>query len=363
MVIDRAETVFAGMTFKDISAGGSKRTFVVDSVDNRPTGQAKFDRKTSSVKISQRIDVSSHINGERPRLQVDIAGINQALNKLNDFLSHFDRDFSFPAVRVPGAVLISGGAGTGKTHMLNEIIATRWGKVHRIKKDIKPAVIPAIFKDAKLAQPSIIVIDDFEKLVGKDDSTAESYTDIIGEELDSLCQDSARVLVIAATTDLSKIPMPLKKRNRFVKDILLPIPDAAARKAIIRSESPSINPAIIEHTIENLGDRTHAYTPEDLLKLLDEAYMIADQRIHTTNAEDRFLEQDDIEQALLLVRPTAMHDITLQPPKVRWDEIGGQEAVKEALRSAAETPLKVNSHAKVKTRILILYSTPKYCKS
>jgi AAA family ATPase len=338
--------VFAGMTFKDISAGGSKRTFIVEFVDNRPNGQAKFDRKTSSVNISQRVGLTSQINGERPRLQVDIAGIDQALKKLNWFFKAFHHDFRFTKGQRSCAVLVHGGAGTGKTHVLNKIIGTGWGKVHHIESDVKPAAISTIFKNAKLAQPSIIVLDDLEELVSNDDSTSKSITKTIGKELDALSQDYAdslpHVLVIAATTDFSKIPMSLKKRSRFVTDIPLPIPDAAARKAIIRSESPTINPAIIDKTIETLGDRTHAYTPEDLLKLLDRAYAIAEDRLDGIDAEEYFLEEDDIEQALLLVRPTAMHDITLQPPKVRWDEIGGQENVKQALRDAVETPLNVN---------------------
>ena len=37
-----------------------------------------------------------------------------------------------------------------------------------------------------------------------------------------------------------------------------------------------------------------------------------------------------------------MHDITLKPPSVRWDEIGGQDSVKNALRRAVETPLLVS---------------------
>jgi AAA family ATPase len=319
----------------------------VESVNNSSAGQAKFDEEVTSVNISQRVDLSSQINGERPRLQVDIAGIDQALEKLNDFLDDFHHGFLFNDGDRSCAALVHGSAGTGKTHVLNKVIETGWGKVHRIKRGIKPAAIPAIFKDAKLTQPSIIVIDDIEKLVSKDDSISESIADIIGEELDNLVQGCTtsipNVLVVAATTDLSKIPDSLKKSGRFTTDILLPIPDAAARKAILRSKSPKINPDIIDETIEKLGDRTHAYTPEDLTKLLHRAIRLAEKRLRRiTEAKKIFLEQDDIEQALLLVRPTAMHDITLQPPKVKWDEIGGQENVKQALRDAVETPLTVN---------------------
>jgi len=337
------------MAFKDISPWGLKRTFVVDSVDTRPTGQAKFDKKTSSVKISTQTDqwFSSQVNGERPRLDsVNIAGIDQALEKLNDFLGDFHYGFQTSDGERSCAALVHGSAGTGKTHVLNKVISTGWGKVHRIERDIKPAAISIIFKNAKLAQPSIIVLDDLEELVSNEDSTSRSIAKAIGEELDNLVQGCTTslpsVLVIAATTDFGKIPRSLKKSGRFTTDILLSIPDAAARKSILRSKSPKINPDIIDEAIEKLGDRTHAYTPEDLTALLNRTIRIAEKRWRVTEAKNIFLEQDDIEQALLLVRPTAMHDITLQPPKVKWDEIGGQENVKEALREAVETPMTVN---------------------
>jgi AAA family ATPase len=62
---------------------------------------------------------------------------------------------------------------------------------------------------------------------------------------------------------------------------------------------------------------------------------------------DYYISPDDIEQAMLEVRPTAMHDITLQPPKVKWDEIGGQDSVKKALQSAVENSLKVSRQTSI----------------
>lgn len=329
---------------------GQKRTFLVKYIDGPAKGQAKFDPKVSSAKITGLVEKFSDldINGiTPPRLQVaNIAGIDQALKKLNKFLNEFDSGFKFDDGKRSCAAIVHGSSGSGKTHLLNKIIGTGWGKIHRIKRVTKPDAIPAIFRDAKLAQPSIIVIDDFEKIVSKDDSTSESITDIIGAELDNLVQGCTyslpRVLVVAATQDFSKIPMSLKQIGRFETDILLPIPDAAARKAIIRFKSPRINPEIKDDIIDKLGDRTHAYTPQDLIKLINEAYEIAEERLDISGAKVHFLEQDDVEQALLLIRPTAMHDITLQPPKVRWDEIGGQDEVKKALRRAVETPLRVS---------------------
>jgi len=140
--------------------------------------------------------------------------------------------------------------------------------------------------------------------------------------------------------------MSLKGLSRFSTEIPLSIPDAASRKAILKLLAPPVIPEARNEILEKLGDRTHAYTAKDLVMLLSMAGKLAEKDVDRTTDQwkerEHFLSQDNIEQALLLVRPTAMHDITLKPPSVRWDDIGGQESVKKALRRAVETPIKVS---------------------
>ncbi|TVY39055.1 ATPase family protein 2 protein, partial [Lachnellula occidentalis] len=345
--LSRAETLFVGMIFKNVTLTGQKRTFVVDFINNTSTGHGTFDKKVSSVKITNQIQ-QPQINAVLPELQlVNIAGIDQALKKLNDFLGDFQDEFPSIQEQKSCAVLLHGGHGSGKTFLIDQIISTGWGKVHRVKRDTKPPAIRTLFRDAKLSQPSIIVIDNLENLVSKEDSNSESITEVLEEELDALVggrsDTLSKVLVVGATLNANRIPMSLRDLGRFDEDILLPIPDSAARKAILKSLAPPLNPNSPIDTLEKLGDRTHAYTAKDLRKLLNKAYQLARRarrgKVDTEAPESFYLEQDHIEQALLLVRPTAMHDITLQPPSVKWDEIGGQENVKEALRQAVETPL------------------------
>lgn len=341
------------MAFKNLSLRGPKRTFVVDFINGKPCGLGKYD-ESSSVKISSVVNLpaQAETNGWAARLEVvDIAGIDHALKKLNRFLTNFDRQFKFTWAQRSCAVLLHGGHGTGKTFLLNKIARTGWAKnVIRIESDAKCATIRTIFKNAKLDQPSIIMIDELESIVSKEDSVSQSITKVLGEELDSLAQSGSgyslpKVLVAAATLDISSIPITLRKRGRFQTDILLSLPDAPARKAILKSLCPPIHPESRNEMLNRLGDRTHAYTAEDLVSLLDAACEIAEEKVETTtedSTENHYLSQDDLEQALLLVRPTAMHDITLKPPSVRWDEIGGQDTIKKALRRAVETPLLVS---------------------
>lgn len=331
---------------------GPKRTFTVISV-NGTSGQGRFDEESIVTIVGRDSDFAQSLkpNGVHPRLEVtNIAGIDHALKKLNGFLSNYDREFKFAKAKRSCAVLLHGGRGTGKTLILDKIAATGWGKVHEIDSDAKPATIRTIFKDAKLSQPSIIVMDDFEDLVSRDDSVSRDITKTLAKELDSLvknhCYNSLpRILVVGATKEPSNIPMSLKKIGRFETEVALPVPDAAARKAILKSLAPPLRLDAKDEIIDKIGDRTHAYTAEDLEKLLNTAYEIAEKRLEEIEIEqdvDYYLEQEDLEGASALVRPTAMHDITLKPPSVRWNQIGGQDSVKKALRRAVEIPLLVS---------------------
>jgi len=328
-----------------------RRAFIVESfiVEGRPIPNkiAHF-ASTSRVKIIDEHDEALEpvSDGPRPKLHVSgIAGVDQALKKLNDFLADFNtvEKTSPDWGRRACGVLLHGANGSGKTLLLDKIAQTGWGKVFRIEADTKLQSIRDAFKEARLSAPSIIVVDDLDTVVASEPGKPSPASKLLGEEMDRLSLDSPKIIVAAATAAPSSIPRPLRKRGRFTTEILLPIPDADARKQILRSLAPQDSSDAQRALLDRLGDRTHAYTPEDLGLLLDEACAVARRRRRHDEDEGvgraSELTQPDLDAALLSVRPTAMHDVTLQPPKVRWSEIGGQHGIKQALRRAVETPL------------------------
>jgi AAA family ATPase len=256
----------------------------------------------------------------------------------------------------PTGVIIHGSAGTGKSHILKVISETGWGDIFRVSWDVKPSRLRDVFKEAKASRRSLIIIDDVERIVSKEHGGTQSLDLILGDEMDRLASgnDESHVLVVAATTTISDIPSTLRGFPRFTEEILLPIPNAESRRRILRSLVPKSSPDSFFTLLDGIGDRTHAYTPRDLQLLSYKAAEKAMARIRKAKTQnidilDEWITQEDFEEALVIVRPSAMHDITLQPPKVRWDEIGGQDVVKKALRRAVETPLLVSRILKSQT--------------
>jgi len=44
--------------------------------------------------------------------------------------------------------------------------------------------------------------------------------------------------------------------------------------------------------------------------------------------------------AMTEIKPSAMREIAIEVPKVRWDDIGGQSEIKQKLKEAVEWPLR-----------------------
>jgi transitional endoplasmic reticulum ATPase len=56
--------------------------------------------------------------------------------------------------------------------------------------------------------------------------------------------------------------------------------------------------------------------------------------------EKLIVKKSDFENALRMVEPSAMREVMVEIPKVKWSDIGGLEEVKEALKEMVEWPLK-----------------------
>ena len=56
------------------------------------------------------------------------------------------------------------------------------------------------------------------------------------------------------------------------------------------------------------------------------------------------ITQNDFNQAIKDVMPSAMREVFLESPDVKWDDIGGLEGVKRELQEAVEWPLSTRTY-------------------
>lgn len=345
-----AEDVFPGLMLKNIYQRDQTRNFRVVSVNGQPNCNARFHLGKTQVRLAQK-GAEQHqdaIPSHPKHLQLSVMPeLAQQMEEINDFFFDFQGPLPYPGESISCGLIIDGGRGTGKTMLLKQIAETGWGTVHQIQPADKLSSIQESFQKAFDHRPSLIMIDNFERLVDKDRSNRNAVIQTIGSWLDTLSREAVQkqqlpeVVVIATCQDhITDIPSELLEMGRFGTIITLPYPDLDRRRAILSSFNPHIDPAEKEELLSSLSERTHAYNGTDLQKVV----MISTNRWSRRLRKDGNVSPEDYSrlyvpaeyftETLTSVQPAAMHDISLKPPPVHWNDIGGQDEVKEALQLA-----------------------------
>ncbi|MBN2112155.1 CDC48 family AAA ATPase [Candidatus Woesearchaeota archaeon] len=107
--------------------------------------------------------------------------------------------------------------------------------------------------------------------------------------------------------------------------------------------------------LNELSNITYGFVGADLSALAREAAMVVLRRVlpdlrfakKTENEslpeeilEKLYVTQEDFREALRVVRPSALREVLVEVPNVKWTSIGGLEEVKQELKEAVEWPLK-----------------------
>ena len=250
---------------------------------------------------------------------------------------------------------------TGKTTILNHLATTGWKKVLWLQIDFQSQresdlAVRRTFTEAHRNQPSLIIIDRLESVAGKIGSQgtplAINIAQALCSEMDRL--DDGRILVVAATRTLANVYEDLRAPGRFDFNVEMTIPDSRSRYDLLKLLS-GLSKDAESPELRRIGDRTHGYVGADLLSLFRCAMEKAEERALASRPEERekglnqdpeveaevTVEEVDLSAAMVEVRPTAMREVFLETPQVRWSDIGGQQHVKKSLQKAIEWPFKV----------------------
>lgn len=350
---DRAEQAFPGMVLEGVSINKLRRTYRVISVNGRTENLARFDIASTKVLISPSggnmfagAAMASEASAARPGADLvvkDVPGLAAQVGVLNRFLRAFCRPFWVRDERESCGFVIHGGHGTGKTFILQRVANTGWGKVFWIKPSDKLSAVRECFKQAVAQQPSMVLIDDVQDLLCAERPNREAVVEALADELDSLSATAKSnnalpwVLVLATCLDyMADVPVRLQKRSRLRENTALPIPRASERLEILQFFDPPLKPEEKEQCLSSLARKTHAYNGDDLANLVLNAKKILGSRLDEAGVcrpgdAPQYLSGDDMERALRITRPTAMHDINLKPPTIHWEDVGGQESLKKVL--------------------------------
>ena len=163
-------------------------------------------------------------------------------------------------------------------------------------------------------------------------------------------ESRGKVIVIGATNIPNSIDPALRRPGRFDREISISIPDKKGRLEILHIHTRGI-PLSMDVDMEKLAEITHGFVGADLEALAREAAMTALRKIlpqiDFSVSEIPYellmsleVTMDNFTDAMKEVEPSAIREVFVEVPDVKWADVGGLEEIKDALKETVEWPLK-----------------------
>lgn len=365
---------------------GRKIGFIITNTSPLSTGNTAIvlDANTEYIIGVAKSDIKG---GGVPRITYeDIGGLKNEVQKVREMIElplRHPEIFERIGIEAPKGVLLFGPPGTGKTLLAKavanetnanfysiggpEIMSKFYGESEERLRET--------FKQAQENSPSIIFIDEIDSIAPKREEVSGDVEKRVVSQLLTLMdgiESRGKLVVIGASNRPNALDPALRRPGRFDREIEIGIPDQEGRLEILQIHTRGM-PLTDDVDLEQMSKITHGFVGADLESLSKEAAMRSVRRIlPEINMEQTKIPFEvlnkikitntDFQNALKEVHPSAMREVQIQRPNVKWDEIGGLAEVKEELSEAIEWPLK---HANlfreadvVPPKGLLLYGPP-----
>ena len=356
------EDIF-GDAFGGMGLGGLQQIrFLITNIT--PSVPCIITENTEVVFSNKPVEVSEETTFPEVTYE-DIGGLTDEVKKIREMveipLKH-PEVFERLGIEPPKGVLLHGPPGTGKTLLakavaneseanfilLNgpEIMSKFYGESEKKIRDI--------FDEAEKNAPSIIFIDEIDAIAPKrEDVGGEVERRVVSQLLTMMdgLQSRGKVIVIAATNRVNAIDEALRRPGRFDREIELRAPDKKGRLQILKIHTRNM-PLTKDVDLNSLAEITHGFVGADISSLAKEAAMVVLRRIlpglelneNESIPEEKLKElkvnKKDFDDALKVVRPSAMREVLVETPNVNWNDVGGLDEIKQQLKEAVEWPLK-----------------------
>ncbi|MGE5721073.1 MAG: CDC48 family AAA ATPase, partial [Sphingomonadales bacterium] len=294
----------------------------------------------------------------------DLGGLGTTIDQLREMIElplRYPEIFERLGVDPPKGVLLYGPPGTGKTRLARavanesdatffhiagpEIMGSAYGESEKRLREV--------FEEAAKSSPSIIFIDELDSIAPKRGQVSgEAEKRLVAQLLTLLdgLEPRQNLVVIAATNRPEAIDEALRRPGRFDREIVVGVPDESGRREIlgIHTRGMPLDPDV---DLQELARKTYGFVGADIAALTREAAIEAVRRIMPKiNLEDGTIPPEvldslsvtrsDFDQALKRVQPSAMREVMVQAPNVRWEDVGGLDEAQKRLREGVELPLK-----------------------
>jgi transitional endoplasmic reticulum ATPase len=294
----------------------------------------------------------------------DIGGLHEEIQRIREMVElplRHPELFQRLGIEPPKGVMLHGPPGCGKTLLARAVANESEANFYSINgPEImskfygeSEARLREMFQQAQKNSPSIIFIDELDAIAPKrEEVTGEVERRVVAQLLALMDGLTGRgnLIVIGATNRPEALDPALRRPGRFDREIEIGVPDKKGRFEILQIHTRGM-PLSKDVDLKKLSEMSHGYTGADLSALGRETAMKAlrrylpeinleDERVPPKVLEKMEVRMEDFLNAYREVTPTAMREVYIEIPTVRWTDIGGLKDVKEELMEAVEWPLK-----------------------
>ncbi|TCR64513.1 CDC48 family AAA ATPase [Rhizobium sp. BK376] len=293
----------------------------------------------------------------------DIGGLGSSVDQVREMVElplRHPELFQRLGIDPPKGVLLYGPPGTGKTLLARavaneteanfyhiagpEIMGSRYGESEERLRQV--------FQEAAQNAPSIIFIDEIDSIAPKREQvTGEVERRIVAQLLTLMdgLEPRQNIVVIGATNRRDAIDEALRRPGRFDREIVIGVPDQNGRREVLAIHTRGM-PLSENADLDEIARTTYGFVGADLGALVREAAMDALRRvlpdinlregIPSEILERLTVSQDDFVSAMRRIQPSALREIMIQAPNVRWEDVGGLDEAQRKLKEGVELPLR-----------------------
>src|SRR5918911_1086659 len=294
----------------------------------------------------------------------DIGGLKEEIQKVREMIElplRHPEIFEKLGIEAPKGVLLHGPPGTGKTLLAKavanetnanfytiggpEIMSKYYGESEE--------KLRSVFEQAEKNAPSIIFIDEIDSIAPKREEVSGEVERRIVAQLLSLMDGMStrgKVVVIGATNRVNAVDPALRRPGRFDREIEIAVPDRIGRLEILQIHTRGM-PLAKDVNLEKLADISHGFVGADLQSLSKEAGIgalrkilpeidLSSESIPAETLRKIIVTMQDFMDVVKEMEPSAMREVFVEVPNVKWEDIGGLSSIKQELQEAVEWPLK-----------------------
>lgn len=235
---------------------------------SRPKPQFASQKEGNDLQLYETYSVLSKLVRRSPRVEWgEILNHSALKEELKDCLNTTHK-----------GVLLFGPPGNGKS-MLGKALGTSQGffldiSSTQLANSSFTESLTALFHIALLKQPTVIFIDDIDKVLSD-----HHLTPFLLKKLDSL-RSQDKVVLVGATNKVQNVSLQVKRR--FTQRFHVPVPSLSEKYEYLRSQVLTGNSyAVSAHDLQEIAELTENYSYGDLLGLLRHVkYLSTSQSLH-----------------------------------------------------------------------------------